>query len=708
MLDPQERILFADGQPVHLTDKVFDTLLLLVENNGRLLTKDEMMAVLWEESFVEESNLVKNISRLRKILHTEDVELIETLPKHGYRFLADVKEIDGEINLLVQRNLRVKITVEDDTETRGHGEKEKLLQLEQQISAFSRLRVAISLGGLTVLLVSVLGFYFWKREKPIVKNETGAIRLTDNPKNDSHPRWTNDGRIRFLQTGSDRQTESVLMNADGTNQTEVKDFNDLDYGFWSPDGTKVIFAKPNDKTAFYLANADGKHEITLPFFGGNFDWSPDSKKIAYQKKVGENDAELFVFSLETRNSENITNNPSFDADPSFSPDGRQIVFASLRDGNAEIYVQNSDGSDVRRLTNHPAWDSHPFFSPDGTHIVFPSNRDNESSDLYLMRADGSDVRRLTDWQANETVEPGCWSPDGTKIVFSSDQHGSDDVFVINAEIYRPQLVLADETSNLQFPTLSPDGRQIVYQAEMPDKSGELRIYDSESKQFRVLIKTENADIAPVFSPDGTRIAFQNRIKGNTEIFLIKKDGSGIQNLTNNPARDVSPAFSPDGKQIAFAGNREGDFAIFQLYAMNTDGSNQHKIHNSQTMGGGSLAWSPDGSQIVFTSDKEEGRIGNYELFMIKLNAGEPEKRLTFRRRLDSQPSFSPDGTRIAFVSNTDGNSEIYVQNSDGTGLLRLTRNEAEDTTPQFSKDGKTIIFSSNREGKFAIYELAVE
>ena len=70
VLDPHERVLFADGEPTHLSDKVFDTLLLLVRNNGQLLTKGEMMGSIWDESFVEESNLAKNITRLRKILDT--------------------------------------------------------------------------------------------------------------------------------------------------------------------------------------------------------------------------------------------------------------------------------------------------------------------------------------------------------------------------------------------------------------------------------------------------------------------------------------------------------------------------------------------------------------------------------------------------------------------------------------------------------------
>src|SRR5438128_2569792 len=110
VLDPQERVLLAAGKPVHLTDKVFDTLLLLIHNNDRLLTKDEMMTSIWDESFVEESNLAKNISRLRKILNVDGSSMIETMPKRGYRFHADLKQIDAETSLLVNRRLRVKVS----------------------------------------------------------------------------------------------------------------------------------------------------------------------------------------------------------------------------------------------------------------------------------------------------------------------------------------------------------------------------------------------------------------------------------------------------------------------------------------------------------------------------------------------------------------------------------------------------------------------
>ncbi len=704
VLDPQERVLFSEGMPIHLTDKVFETLLLLIQHNGRLLTKDEMMASIWDESFVEESNLAKNISRLRKILNNGGGQLIETLPRRGYRFLADVNEVSGETNLLVHRRLRVKIT-QTVEEPMLPAAPELLLTDGRRSRRNARLTMLALFSGAVAAII--VGFFFWNRGNvpPTVTPENGAIRLTDSPNDDNDPRWTKDGRIRFFRTGTDKLTVSVIMNADGTNQTEIKDFTNFQFGLWSPDEKKVVFFKGGDRTTLYLANADGSNEVLLPFPPANFDWSSDSQRLVYQKNVAVGDADIFVYSITTGQSKNVTNNLAFDADPSFSPDGKQIAFASLRDGNAEIYLMNTDGSDVRRLTNHAAWDSHPTFSPDGTTITFPSDRDNESSDIYLMNADGSNVRRLTDWKENESVGPGSWSPDGTKITFVSDLEGNDDIYVISAEVYHPNLILTEDESNLASPSLAPHGKLIVYQADTAGKTGELRIFDTETRQSRVLLETATPNLAPVFSPNGDWIVFQNRIEGNTEICLIKPDGSGYMNLTNNAATDSDPAWSPDGTQIAFASNRGGNSGKYDLYLMNSDGNAQRRMYSSNLGMSTSPAWSPDGREIVFANDKEDGQTGNFEIFKVGLGAGETEKRLTFHPRADSQPAVSPDGNHIAFISNADGNSEIYVMNSDGTLPLRITRNAAEDLMPHWSANGKRMIFASNRAGKFAIYEI---
>src|SRR5215813_9521672 len=119
VLDPKGKTLFSDGKPIHLPAKEFETLLLLVENNHKALSKEEMMGALWRDSFVEESNLAKQISRLRKILNSDGEQFIETLPKHGYRFSADLRLINPvaeEPVILDRRQLERSTAVENEIE----------------------------------------------------------------------------------------------------------------------------------------------------------------------------------------------------------------------------------------------------------------------------------------------------------------------------------------------------------------------------------------------------------------------------------------------------------------------------------------------------------------------------------------------------------------------------------------------------------------
>lgn len=689
-INADEHLLYRGSEEVPLSPRTFDLLVKLVENAGHLLEKDTLIREVWADASVEEGNLNRTISNLRKALGEKPNEMrfIQTIPRVGYRFIADVKRVTSAPAAVTQEEIKVA-----PTERR-------------------RPRWILPASVAAVLMVLFAGVFFWQNRttsavvKPAVEARDAPVRLTDYPDDDSHPRWTSDGQIRFFRTDANRQTSSFVMNADGTQQSKVQGFPNLKFGVWSPDGKKVIFEKQGDTAASYLANADGSNELALPFFRGNFDWSFDSKEIVYQKITEQNNSEIFIYSLATQKSRNLTNHPAFDADPSFSPDGKQIVFVSSRDENNELYLLYTSGiGDPKRLTNHRADDNHPVFSPDGTAIAFTSDRKNESADVYLLIAPeaGAIIVPLTDWRSNETVEPGCWSPDGTKIAFYSDRNGKDDIYVISAEGLRTQVVLSDPKKDLSFGSWAPDAATIAYQAALEDGTGELGLYDLVSKQTTVIRKSETADAFPAWSPDGEWIAFQTLVDSNTEICLIKRDGTGFRNLTNHRAKDVTPSWSSDGKQIVFASNRGKYTQVFQLFVMNADGTNQHQI-DSTNASSSAPYWSPDGGKIIFANDKEDNRTGNFEIFSISPN-GEDLKRLTFRKRFDVLPASY--GKQTVFVSQLDGNSEIYLMYLDGQNVLRLTRNSAEDLWPRWSPDGRRILFSSNRSGKFALYELQV-
>jgi WD40 repeat protein len=115
------------------------------------------------------------------------------------------------------------------------------------------------------------------------------------------------------------------------------------------------------------------------------------------------------------------------------------------------------------------------------------------------------------------------------------------------------------------------------------------------------------------------------------------------------------------------------------------------------------SWSPDGTQIAFVSDRD----GNSEIYLMQSD-GTDVRRLTNDSAIDEEPTWSPDGTRIAFVSDRTGNLDIFTVNGDGGGLIRLTRDQASDSAPAWSPDGTRIAFVSDRDGNSEIYTLEVD
>jgi len=298
---------------------------------------------------------------------------------------------------------------------------------------------------------------------------------------------------------------------------------------------------------------------------------------------------------------------------------------------------------------------------------------------------------------------GTRGADGAEILFWNDQNGKAQVFRAAVEPYPARLVLSDPEADLTSPRLAPDGAKMLYEARLEDRRIELRRFDPETKKTTVIHKTApdyppRYMLLPAWSPDGRKIVFADRASGNSEVFLMNADGSDLRNLTNEPLPDTNPTFSPDGSEIIFVRDFYGTGRLFR---MNPDGSNQRRLTENQAYEM-SPAFSPDGSRLAFAGDRE-GR--GLDIFTLDFADPNNENLLVARRFHDSQAAFSPDGKRLAFVASSDGNTEIYLINTDGTGLFRLTHSKAEETAPQFTADGEKLIFASNRSGKFAIYEI---
>ena len=157
-----ERQLLRSGEPVQIPPKAFDMLLMLLENNGRLVTKDEILKTVWHDSFVEESNLALNVHTLRKIFSEQN--FIETVPKKGYRFRADVREVVTEQSpLVVEKRTITKIVREELEETEGQDERIKVLHSANRFSKKSL--IVLSIVGLAVVSLTAWFVYRWNEKR---------------------------------------------------------------------------------------------------------------------------------------------------------------------------------------------------------------------------------------------------------------------------------------------------------------------------------------------------------------------------------------------------------------------------------------------------------------------------------------------------------------------------------------------------------------
>jgi serine/threonine protein kinase/Tol biopolymer transport system component len=221
---------------------------------------------------------------------------------------------------------------------------------------------------------------------------------------------------------------------------------------------------------------------------------------------------------------------------------------------------------------------------------------------------------------------------------------------------------------------------------------------------------------PVWSPGGARLAYEAFLNDNWDIFTILADGTWPLNLTNNSSYDQGPNWSPDSHLIFFHSTRDGNGDI---YRVDSGGLDLSRITDSLRFNR-YPALSPDGNILAFQSSRDHVNTSGpvFELYLSRPD-GSDQTRLTFSESGgNTNPAWSPDGKWLAFVSHQDGNSEIYVVPALGQGdlgsealdeagnTLNLTNNPADDFAPAWSPDGGRIAFCSNRDGNLEVYAIA--
>jgi TolB protein len=257
-----------------------------------------------------------------------------------------------------------------------------------------------------------------------------------------------------------------------------------------------------------------------------------------------------------------------------------------------------------------------------------------------------------------------------KIAFSSDAGGSADILVMNADGSGRENLTTGAGEDTD-PAWSPDGRRLAFVRE-----GAVFLIRADGSG----LKRVTAGASPAWSPDGQRIVVSRRVGRGADLYVVRADGRGLRRLTRTIALEGEPEWSPDGRLIAFA--RPGPAGSAHLYVMRAGGGGVLRV----TTGAGedsSPSWSPDSRQLAFVRDHESLAVSR--VFVTTLDGGRTrplvgDLQLDPAATFEGGPAWSPDGKRIVFVRGARLYSDLYVANSDGKFLRRVTDNAADQVT----------------------------
>ncbi|MEO8073668.1 MAG: winged helix-turn-helix domain-containing protein [Acidobacteriota bacterium] len=656
LVEVAQRRVWREKELVSITPKAFDTLIVLLENKGKIVEKEVLLNEVWKDTFVEESTLAQNISTLRKMLGTtnNNNQFIETVSRHGYRFVADVKEIVGDEEIIVvERHVRTQISAEhekysDEIIVKPEVKPESAAQTSTLSKLFTVVikRNKLRFAALTTIFclglaaIGIGAFYFLK-SKLLVSTQFKQVEVS---------KLTSNGNISLVSV--------------------------------SPDGKYLaLVEKREENYALMLRQIDNSTTIEIvppknqQFVGVTF--SADAKQIyyvTYKKEDNQSNMIGNLYKISTLGGQVQQILEDIDSPITISPDKRQFAFVRnyLDEKQSALIISSFDNKDEKKLTTRKIRE---FFlpnglswSPDGKMIAATANKDGTEADLITVNTANGEQNSLTSEKWQWLGYPN-WLADGSGIIVAafsgSSNNQTDEIWQISYPDGAARKIGGD-ISGIFGLGFTSDSKSIV--AVKSDRFSSF--WTSSNGDFkhanRITQGLNDYNItAPGISwtPDG-KIIYGATLNANLDIWMMDADGSHKRQITTDGAADSMPVVSADGQDIFFISNRSGQR---NLWRMKTDGSEQKQLTDETGVFSPSLA--ENGRYVIYTSI-DNSTLQPF-LHKIPVDGGQSVQLTKLSTVL---PKVSPDGKLIACYYPKISTNEEFNKN------LRLTILSAEDGT----------------------------
>jgi Tol biopolymer transport system component/DNA-binding winged helix-turn-helix (wHTH) protein len=631
-LDAANRLLLRDGEIVPLKPKVFDTLLVFVEQPGQVISKNELMERIWQDTVVEENNLTQNISMLRKILGKDSSgqDYIRTIPRRGYCFTSSVQEVwEDTTDFILAKSSRARIVVEEEQDSSDPPVNDTEISVRagasnhSPVSELSPLSWSLSIT-LTALSAFVIGLviigagliFSSQPNKKAAQSSPGVVQIATwkSAPRESELRngtFSPDGAMIAFSSNRANHSAIFIKQVEGGEAVEIiGDEWHNESPIWSPDGQQIAFVSDR-----------GSHPgiWSIPTLGGNLTlltdlkngwpelkrWSGKTSSIYYE---AENN--LFILDLISKRTTQVTNFDSTKLSPphfSISPEEDRLAYSDDKNGQQDIWVMPLRGGEPTQVTDDPADDRHPIWHPSGESIIYNSNRRGVYQ-ICIAYVDGQPPAQITVEDTNNAISD--ISPDGSKILFVASREEAD-LLKVEDDSGEETALTSDFGLEL-WPDVSSDGKTIAFQSA----SAKVKIFtgsilskpvESSGRQFE--LATDGFD--PRWSPDGSNLGFLRFSNNLYNIWAVKATGGehkqltrdgvifgGFSGLPYNRRQTSDYSWSPDGSKIAYCSMKSGQVNV---WAVDVNNSSDTMISNNDDPNLTLVCplWSPDGKRIAY-------------------------------------------------------------------------------------------------------------
>ena len=654
-----------------LEPKSFRLLLFLVENPHRALAKDEIMAAVWPDSFVSDNSLTRAITQIRKAIDDDpkSPRYIETVPTVGYRFVAELQESGAQPEAPDAVPAAPAPRLPDTSGTANEPQ-----------SAVSHLRGTkrrqFVAAASVVLALLAIGVTWWIRA-PAGRTASAALRnitftqLTDEPGQELHPSLSPDGKSVIYASRAPGNWDIYSLRVGGKNPVNLtKDsIADDTQPVFSPDGERIAFRSDRDGGGIFVMGASGENVKRIADFGHDPAWSPDGREIVFASTIGDPESrlssqtQLFIVNITTGEKHPITPQTGIALQPHWSPHGYRVAYWAQVQGRLNVWTIPVGGGEAVRVTNDASVDWNPVWSPDGNWLYFASDRGG-SMNLWRAPMDEKSGKVLGE------IEP-VTTPSTYAANLSFSRTGRQMAYIQRTQsshIYRVGFDPARETAIGQpepvtrgsrssgTPNVSPDGESIA--AVEDSKQGNLLVVRRDGSGLRHLTDDGYRNRIPVWSPDGKLLAFISNRGGRVDIWTIRPDGGSLRQLTHTLNGSITrPVWSPDGKRLIYSLQNGTPFVIEADKPWNSQAPQALPALKEPDTWFEATSWSPDGRRLVGFQLRGDGKFSGIGIYSFE--KGDYTRVTDFGR----SPFWLRDSRRLIFSSGVSRDGAVYLMDS---------------------------------------------